>query len=187
MQAQPGGNQPRRVHHEIKRLNRVLEIRLHNLELETVRKAVGEGIAADGQNIHPLMNTLLVHQFHDILPGTPIHSVNVETQKSIGKAVDEAAAKTRALIATDGDVRAVTLVNPLSFDREDTLYIPANGEGVENVRYADVPCGEKSPFVMDGNVLTTPFARITRAWRAWRICSITRRCSSPAAQSRRRL
>ena len=177
------------MHHEIKRLNRALEIGLHNLELATVQKAVSDGEAADGEAIRPLMNTLLLHQFHDILPGTSIHSVNAETRESMGKAVEEAADRTRALICADGDGRAVTLANPLSFERGDTVYLPADGEGVEGclsqkftdldgremlavhgaklpalgasvLRYSDAACAEKSPFAMEGDVLTTPFARI---------------------------
>jgi alpha-mannosidase len=178
------------MHHDIKRLNRALEVGLHNLELATVMRAVREGAEVDGDEINPLMNTLLVHQFHDILPGTSIHCVNVETRESMAEAVDQAKKMTEDRIATDGDSKAVTLVNPLSFDREDVVYLPADGEGVENcmsqkftdldgnemlavygaklpafgaeaLRYADIPCAAKSPFRMEGDVLTTPFARIT--------------------------
>jgi len=177
------------MHHEIKKLNRNLEMELHNLELATVQKAVCDGMSADDADIRPLLNTLLVHQFHDILPGTSINSVNQETRKSMGMAIEEAQKMTGGLISTDGDSHLITLMNSLSFDREETFYLPANGEGIEgymsqkindldgnaflavhgaklpafgakSLRYTDSACHEVSPFHMEDNVLTTPFARI---------------------------
>ncbi|MBR2949520.1 MAG: alpha-mannosidase [Lachnospiraceae bacterium] len=178
------------MHHDIKKLNRKLEMELHNLELAAVWKAVCDKAAADDVHIRPLVNTLLVHQFHDILPGTSIHSVNAETRESMGRAIEEAQAMTAGLLGADGDSKAVTLTNTLSFDREETFYLPADGEGVagymsqkitdmdgnaflavrgmslpafgaKSLRYTDDICSESSPFCMENNVLTTPFARIT--------------------------
>ena len=175
--------------HEIKRGNRKLEIALHNLELAIVQNAVKNGICADGAEVAPLMNTLLVHQFHDILPGTSIHTVHEETRHSVAEAIAKANAMTQKLLSGCGD-RAVTLANTLSFPREDTAYVPAAGEGIEGcmtqkfvnldgeeqlavygislpafgsavLNYSDKACAAPSPFRMDGKMLTTPFARIT--------------------------
>lgn len=56
--------------HTIKRNNRKAEQALHTLELAEVLCAVREGRPASGKALHPLWETLLVNQFHDILPGT---------------------------------------------------------------------------------------------------------------------
>lgn len=176
--------------HEIKRGNRLCEIALHNLELATVMDAVKRGIAADGKEIAPLTNTMLVRQFHDILPGTCIHSVHEETRKVIAETIHQAHAMMAALLPSDATENAETLLNPLPFARQDTLYLDAQEEGVEGlvaqaftdlngnrklaVAGADIPAfGSRtirftkeatkaaSPFILNGDHLTTPFAEIT--------------------------
>ncbi len=230
--------------HVIKHNNRACEIALHNLELALVLKAVREGTAADESPVAPLMNTLLVHQFHDILPGTCIHSVHEETYASVGGAIRTAEELTaRALSGAGADIRSgsdirasektvsllergnpavnearntvesycsptadtycgetkrdcsLTLLNPVSFDRNDTLYLPGTFEGIASegtaaatqvftaldgtqttaVRGLTLPAFTtavlnitpaaaadcESPFILEGNRLTTPFAQVT--------------------------
>ena len=176
--------------HEIKRGNRKLEIALHNLELSLVQDAVAKSIEADEASVEPMMNTLLVHQFHDILPGTSIHSVHAETRSAVGGAINEANRLTRRILTDKDDAGCVTLMNTLSFAREDTVYLPANGNTVEGymtqkfvdldgeaqlavygvampafgsatLKYGNEECISESPFKLEGNVLETPFARIT--------------------------
>ena len=173
---------------QIKRNNRDCEIALHDLELATVMDAVKNGKAPDGEAIAPMMNELLVRQFHDILPGTCIHSVHEETRRVIGQNIEKARGMTAALFAPAKE-DAIAVTNPLSFDRADTLHIPTDAEGVagyESQPYTDVlgrkmlavaglklPAfasrtlekGESSPaascFALDGSKLTTPFAEIS--------------------------
>lgn len=172
---------------QIKRNNRDCEIALHDLELVTVMNAVGNGRAADGEPIAPLMNELLVRQFHDILPGTCIHAVHEETRRVIEGNIARARSMTAALL-TPGTVDTLALTNPLSFDRRDTLHIAADLPAIRG--YASQPYvdlhGQRrlaiagltlpafasvtleaaeaapaaSPFVLEGNRLLTPFARI---------------------------
>lgn len=111
--------------HTIKRNNRLLEIALHNLELLTVQHAVHKGIAADGQSIRPLVNTLLVNQFHDILPGTCIHSAHAQSIAETTQAINTAKAKAHELLAENDDGSMVTLHNALSFDQRETVYLSA--------------------------------------------------------------
>ena len=173
---------------QIKRNNRDCEIALHNLELATVLNAVKDGKAADSEHIAPMMSELLVRQFHDILPGTCIHSVHEETRRVIEGNI----AMTRSMIAdllipaADG---TLALTNPLSFDRCDTLHIATSlpaVRGYASQSYVDLQGQQRlaiagvkipafasvtldaaetastvSPFVMDGNHLTTPYAKIT--------------------------
>ena len=173
--------------HTIKHNNRACEIALHNLELALVQTAVRAGKPADESPVAPMMNTLLVHQFHDILPGTCIHSVHEETYKAVGDAIDESRALTEATLKSEGTT--LTLYNPLSFDRADTLYLEGRMDGVKGADtqvFTDLngcemtavsgltlpalgsltvePASKTekaSPFRMDGNRLTTPYADVT--------------------------
>ncbi len=173
--------------HTIKRNNRLCEIALHNLELALVQTAVAGGKDADESVVAPLMNTLLIHQFHDILPGTCIHSVHEKAHQVMGETICEARRKTDEVLSDGGD--ALRVYNSLSFDRSDAIYLNGHYSGIEG---ASIQCftnllGEKmtavagitvpafgsvhlvqgesekaaSPFVLDGSHLTTPFADIT--------------------------
>lgn len=108
--------------HMIKYNNRKAEIALHNAELLTVAEAVKKGIPASDEAIRPLLETLLVNQFHDILPGTCIqsaHEVSVrETTEIIEKAREIAASLT-----AEGDCSKETVINLLPFDICDVLYL----------------------------------------------------------------
>ena len=169
---------------QIKRNNRDCEIALHDLELATVMDAVKQGKPADSEAIAPMMNDLLVRQFHDILPGTCIHSVHEETRRVIEANIQKARTMTADLLAAD----KLSLTNPLSFDRADTLHIETDLDGVKGYAcqpYTDlmgkrrlavagvsIPAfasavlekGEglpaASPFRMEGDRLTTPYAEI---------------------------
>jgi len=110
--------------HNIKRNNRLAEMALHGLELLTVHRAVKHGQIADGTAIDPLTETLLVNQFHDILPGTCIHSVHQTSLEQTGALIGEASAMALEALETDGDPANITLLNPLSFARSDVLYLP---------------------------------------------------------------
>ncbi|MBR3929896.1 MAG: alpha-mannosidase [Clostridia bacterium] len=172
---------------EIKRNNRDCEIALHNLELATVLDAVKNKKCADGSEIAPLMNDLLVRQFHDILPGTCIHTVHEEAKRVVGNAISKAREMTEAL-GKKANKNEIALTNPLSFKRKDTLHIETGLSGVKNfasqkytdlfgksclaISGAEIPAfasitlkegaGEgASVFVMEGNTLKTPFAEIT--------------------------
>ncbi len=171
---------------QIKRNNRDCEIALHNLELAAVMDAVHSGKAADSAAIAPMMNDLLVRQFHDILPGTCIHSVHEETRRVIGANIEKAREMTAALLAP-AQADTIALTNPLSFDRRDTLHIETELAGVKghaSQPYTDLygkrrlavsgvtlpafasavleeGCERgESPFHLEGNRLATPFARI---------------------------
>ncbi len=111
--------------HAIKRNNRLSEIALHDLEYATVRRAVEAGQAADGAAIHPLTETLLVNQFHDILPGTCIHRVHQESIAATSQLIRRAQGMTCQLLSgeTAGGHR-VTITNTLSFDRNEVIYLP---------------------------------------------------------------
>lgn len=123
--------------HEIKRNNRLAEIALHNLEAALVMRAVREGREAEEKSVEPLMNTLLVHQFHDILPGTCIASVHEETRQSVGKVIRQAGNMTADALACFGKpekTETVSLYNPLGFARKDTMYLSGSYRGISGCR-----------------------------------------------------
>jgi len=173
--------------HQIKRNNRKAEIALHDLELALVLRAVQAAVVADGEAIRPLMNDLLVRQFHDILPGTCIHAAHAEALAVVGNVIRSAGQMTQEMLGTSGGGAA--LYNTLGFPREDTLYLPAKAAGVAGAKaqrfssldgeallavsglalpalgtqalsYTDAPCGDASPFTLKDDRLQTPFAEI---------------------------
>jgi len=175
----------------IKQHNRYAEIALHDLEYILVRQAVAKGESASEEKVAPLMETLLVNQFHDILPGTCIPSVHERSIRETGELIERA----RALAVSEASAKPredmVSLVNTLSFRREDVVYLDVPGSlacgGVHQQRTESLLFGERlavagirqpafssqafplseaapageSPFYVEGDTLTTPFARVT--------------------------
>ena len=121
--------------HVIKRNNRKAEFALRDLEYLTVRDAVDRDAAASAEKIDPLTEEMLVNQFHDILPGTCIPRAHDEAISAVGHIIEEAGRMSRSLLEaqaqtsgeTSGAGRTVTLVNTLSFRREDVVYLPFQG------------------------------------------------------------
>ncbi len=177
--------------HMIKHNNRKSEIALHNLEYLTVKDAVEKQEAASGDAVHPLMETLLVNQFHDILPGTCINRAHRESIGETTALIEKANAMVKNLVTGQGD--QTTIHNTLSFQRTETVYLPCReGMRVKNVAAQQVVTnlkGEKllavygvtlpafgatvlewetgsvsdsaGSFKYDGQTLETPFAQIT--------------------------
>ena len=166
--------------HEIKRLNRELEKAIHNFELLSVM--TGD---IDEDLRQKTLRTLLVNQFHDILPGTCIadaHDVAIYENK---QAIETLAGGMKRLFCQNG---TVSICNTLSFERNDQIilkntdFIP---DGCVTQEYTDLsgdrctavsgitlpafsvctyPSGaakpSECPFIVDGNNIATPFADI---------------------------
>ncbi len=174
--------------HQIKRNNRKAEISLHNLELAEVLTAVSQNRTASGDAMIPLWEDLLVNQFHDILPGTCLQEVHERAERQVNEVIERAESQTAALMDVPHD-NHLTLLNPLGFNRHDTVYLRGDKlpigctaqktqdvtgaplwavDGVEiaplsavslALEEAEEKPGE-SPFRYDGKILETPFARI---------------------------
>ena len=173
--------------HNIKRNNRKSEIALHNLEFLTVNNAVKAGVEADNDTNNKLWETLLINQFHDILPGTCIHRAHVESKAETGKLLKDADELTKILTKAEGD--CVTFINPCGFDRNDVIFTSFDGKFVEGfkqqvyknldgkevlmiagveipaygsttVKLTDKAPEDESLFVRNGDVLETPFASV---------------------------
>ena len=102
---------------------RKAEIKLHDLEALTVQRAVCDGHEASEAKIEPLMETLLVNQFHDILPGTCIPRAHEESLAETDAMLKQAQDQIEAVTGFCGEADQFTLVNTLSFDREEPLFM----------------------------------------------------------------
>jgi len=182
--------------HRIKRNNRKAELALRDLEFLTVLRAVFEDKVAEDTEIRPLMETLLVNQFHDILPGTCIAKAHDQSYQEMGELLEKADILIKDTISTEPEENTLSVINTLGFDREEIIYIkdfegkvPVDKElltqRVQDIHGQDLLCignlhlpsmgsrviefeegdisgdHSQSPFKYEGNVLTTPFARVT--------------------------
>ncbi len=154
--------------HTIKRNNRKSELALRDLEIATVNDAVKNDKAADSADIAPLYETLLLNQFHDILPGTCINKAHVESREQTTALIKEAKEKTNLLIKENDD-NTVTVINTLSFDRNDVLFL----ELPENVmidgrynqqRYKNI---DGKDILLVGGVNVPAFSSVTLALKEY--------------------
>ncbi len=133
--------------HNIKHNNRKSELALRDLEYLTVVNAVRNGEVASDEKIHPLYETLLLNQFHDILPGTCIARAHELSLKQTGELLETADKLITEAVAGEGNV--VTVTNTLSFDRNDPIFLEC-----EEGYIADMPCKQQTYKNLDGkNIL----------------------------------
>jgi alpha-mannosidase len=109
--------------HTIKRNNRLAEIALRNLEYFTVRDAITNGLIASDSRIRPLMEDLLLNQFHDILPGTCIPTAHEQSIRETTKVIEQSKVLIEELLKLKENKCTVSVANTLSFDRNDVIYI----------------------------------------------------------------
>jgi alpha-mannosidase len=149
--------------HPIKRNNRLAEISLRDLEYITVRNAVEDKIVASDEVIHPLLETLLINQFHDILPGTCVPRAHQEAIAEVSEVIGRAKELIMASIPADQDEYAVSVINTLSFERNDVVYIDYKDGYIVEGDYAQQPVtdlhGNKKLAVM--GVKIPAFASVT--------------------------
>ncbi len=148
--------------HTIKRNNRKAENALRDLEIATVNDAVKNGKVADSAEIAPLYETLLLNQFHDILPGTCINKAHVESREQTTQLIKDAKEKTALLVKGEGE-DAITVINTLSFDRNDVLFLNVpEGKKVEGKynqqRYTDL---DGKSVLLVGGVKVPAFGSVT--------------------------
>lgn len=116
--------------HEIKRNNRKAEIQLRDLEFFNVLQWIG-GKPSINHKIEALYETLLVNQFHDILPGTSIAKVHERAKNEMTQLIEEAKQMTRQLTRDfiEGG-RCLTIWNTLSWPRCGQLVVDAIDDGL---------------------------------------------------------
>lgn len=111
--------------HTIKKNNRTAERQLHNLEYLLVDKAVRDGQPADEALAAPYVETLLVNQFHDILPGTCIPRAHRESIAETTDMIQKTGERIAELLEEEAEEgENITVYNTTSFDRQDVIYLP---------------------------------------------------------------
>ncbi len=140
---------------EVKRLNRLIEGRLHTVDY-LATAATLSGLAAPGREaIEALWRVLLVNQFHDILPGSSITAVYERTHRELRQLARDADRLTTDLLAALTDSKAADAapipINTLGFPRAEVAVAP-NGE----------PCFVVAPAFAAGRVAApTETVRLT--------------------------
>ncbi|MFT3890880.1 MAG: glycoside hydrolase family 38 C-terminal domain-containing protein [Anaerolineales bacterium] len=146
-----------------KRANRKSEFLLHDAEFISAYAALLTNYQYPLTNYQAAWQTICLHQFHDIIPGSSIGPVYEESQEQYAQlATDVTQLRDEALQAIsetlDGDL---ILVNPTSFAQRGLVFIPGNslqrfsleGHSVP-VQPADsglwVDAGELAPYSVIG-------------------------------------
>lgn len=110
----------------VKKNNRKSELALREMEMWSC-PARTKGWEYPLSEADALWKKLLLHQFHDILPGSSIARVYTEAEKAFGELLHDASRITadaaNALLADQGD-NAVTVFNSLSFERKALVSLP---------------------------------------------------------------
>lgn len=130
--------------HEIKRNNRKAEIAIRNAEILTVANAIKNNEEASDKEIRPLLETLLVNQFHDILPGTCIQTAHEQSHKEMTEVIKNA---TDIINRNAKDIinnEKISIINTLSFDMNDVIYVNSD-------KYLDLNSEIKQQKVKDIN------------------------------------
>lgn len=109
----------------IKKYNRLCEIALHDLELTGVMAGLYVGLENyPYEEIGRMWETVLLNQFHDILPGSSIGKVyetSFKEYEEILKTASELKEATLLELCGEEDRESVTAYNMLPFDRDDIL------------------------------------------------------------------
>ena len=113
-----------------KRMNRVLE---HELRAVEYLLACGAASAYPAREMDALWKRFLINQFHDIIPGSSIHQVYVDSlaeyagiRDEVSRIVAQAAAR---VLSPEDDT--LTLVNSLNEIYDDPVLLPASWKGHE--------------------------------------------------------
>jgi Alpha-mannosidase len=169
-----------------KRSNRKSELMLMDLELLSVL-ALAKGIAYPAKELDGIWKTVLLNQFHDILPGSSIKQVYEVTREEYAeiKKTAEALIDER-LKALSGNGDALTVFNTLGFERDGIVdvrdsdarsvvvsgrryplqkvedgaiaYIPAlPSKGFAGFELSQEAAGEQPPFAISEKGIKTPF------------------------------
>ena len=131
----------------VKANNRRSEFALHNMEVWGAL-AMRKGRAFDQQAAERLWKVLLLHQFHDILPGSSIGRVYQEANEQHrllqAEAASLAEASRKALL---GNGEGVTVFNSLGFDRDEVIDLPEGFGGAQTLSGEAVPAANGKALV----------------------------------------
>ena len=134
----------------VKKNNRKSELALREMEIWS-SLAMNDGMEYDLKKADGLWKEVLLHQFHDILPGSSIARVYEEAEAAFnGILAGAAEMKEDALgaLIDQTQKQGVTVANSLSFERKALVEVPDSfKEGAKTLDGVSVPVGE-----VDGKV-----------------------------------
>jgi alpha-mannosidase len=111
---------------KVKYNNRRAELALRDMEIWGVLASVCKGAEYDIQEAGECWKELLLHQFHDILPGSGIQRMYIESNERMEKLIHKTTDITRGHIVSLCEPRedAVTIFNSLSFETTRLVELP---------------------------------------------------------------
>jgi alpha-mannosidase len=114
----------------MKRLNRECELALRDAEMLASWEVLLGG-EAQAKTFTPLWETVCVHQFHDVLPGSSRRMVYAEAIPTLMKTRDEARRLAEKSLErlTKPEKGKMTLANTLSWKRADLVHLPEDYKG----------------------------------------------------------
>ncbi len=115
----------------IKQNNRLSELAMREMEMWSCL-AMNKGMEYQLSRADAFWKEVLLHQFHDILPGSSIARVYVEAEKAhkeIRKGAAEMKEKAFAVLTDLSNEQAVTVFNSLSFERTALVELPERFSG----------------------------------------------------------
>ncbi|MFP5327820.1 MAG: alpha-mannosidase, partial [Acidimicrobiia bacterium] len=158
------------THAEVKRANRKLELALRDAELWSVAASDVAGSAYPAEELDAAWKTLLLHQFHDIIPGSSIRWVYEDTARdhaAVAEVTDRLIVAALSAVAGSGGSGEVLVANPLSRARREVIDIdgsaafasaPACGWEVQPV-LRDLP-GDVAPVIVGERFMENGLLRV---------------------------
>ena len=123
--------------HKIKRYNRKLEVAMRLLEYLDVQSKLSGGDGIAKESLDALWKTLLVNQFHDILPGTSIPEVHDLAIEQYEQALE--ACRELAEIPQSYGSGEYSLLNTLNWNRNDYFSIAVDSTKLSMKNLASEP------------------------------------------------
>lgn len=117
-----------------KMLNRMCEFALREAEIWGVISNVMNGFCFDNMTLDEQWKTVLLNQFHDILPGSSIQRVYKEAEAAYEKTLSDVNnIRFNALQSITGKKNAVTVFNSLSWQSKKLISLPEEFRGAEDI------------------------------------------------------
>jgi alpha-mannosidase len=145
-----------------KRGNRKSELALREAEMWAVAAQALHGFVIPREALDTAWRTVLLNQFHDIIPGSSIHRVYEEAEAAYDRAIamaDGVRAQACAALANPGE--ALTVYNSLSWPRTAWVPLPAGYHQLVNSQ------GETLPIQAVGNKVYAEVALPPCGWRSY--------------------
>jgi len=114
-----------------KALNRYCEFALREMELWGVSAMLLDGFEFPYERWDAAWKTVLLNQFHDILPGSSIQRVYEEAEEQLSSVIESATEVTeRAAAGLRQSEEGITLFNSLSWERRALVVLPEGMDGL---------------------------------------------------------